>query len=114
MADSNMRNFDKRMERILHRHQKLARGYVPAITDDGLIVAQPKRRIVLPWRSVLFLLVLGLGYKAFMLASIGPEAYAARIATLATGTQIEQVGAWAMTADPVTVAVADQLSTLLN
>ena len=114
MADANMRSFDKRMERIIRKHQRLARGYVPAITEDGLIVAKPKRSINLPWRSVLILLVAGLGFKVYLFSTIGPEAYEARVARLAGGTQVEQVGAWAMTADPVTVAIAERLAPFLD
>ena len=114
MAEANLQNFDKRMEKILQKHQRLARGYVPAITEDGLIIAKPKRRIVWPWRSVLFLLVVGMGFKVWLYSSIGPEAYNAKVARLSTGTQVEVVGAWAMTADPVTVAAAEQLSLYLE
>lgn len=114
MAEANLRNFDKRMEKILHKHQRLSRGYVPAITEDGLIVARPRRRIVWPWRSVLFLLCIGLGFKVWLYASLGPEAYNAQVATLATGTQTEKVGSWIMTADPVTVAAAEQLNLYLD
>ena len=114
MADANLQNFDKRMEKILRKHQRLSRGYVPAITDDGLIVARPKRSVRLPWRSVLFLLVLGFGFKVFLYASIGPEAYQARVDRLAAGTEWEQVGAWAMAADPVTVAVSEQVVAILD
>lgn len=114
MSDVNMRDFDKRMERILRKHQRLARGYVPAITDDGLIVARPKRSLRLPWRSVLFLLVVGFGFKVFLYASMGPEAYELRVTRLAAGTQMEQIGAWAMAADPVTVAVSERIAGILD
>ena len=114
MADANLRSFDKRMERIVRKHQRLARGYVPAITEDGLIVAKPKRSVKLPWRSVLLLLVVGFGFKMYLFASIGPEAYETRIARLAQGTQVERMGAWMMTADPVTVSVAERLAPILD
>ena len=75
MADANLRSFDKRMERIIAKHSRLSRGYVPAITEDGLIVAQPKRSIWVPWRTMLFLLVVGMGFKIFLHATIGAGAY---------------------------------------
>lgn len=114
MADSNLQNFDKRMERIIRNHQKLSRGYVAAINEDGLIVAKPRRRVWVPWRSVLFLLVLGFVFKVGFYAYIGPDAYQARVENLAAGTEWEQVGAWVMTADPVTVTVADHIKPLLD
>ena len=114
MSNSNLRNFDKRMEKILRHHHKLSQGYVATITDDGLIVAKPQRRVRLPWRSILFLLVLGFGFKVGLHAYIGPEAYQARVDALAGGTGLEQIGAWAMTADTLTVAVSDHIKPLLD
>ena len=114
MADSNMRNFDKRMEKILAKHSQLARGYRPAITEDGLIIAEPKRSLWIPWRSVLFILVVGMGFKIFLHATIGAGAYDARVARLAAGTEIEQFGAWIMSADPITLAASAQVAALLD
>lgn len=114
MADANLRSFDKRMERIIAKHSRLSRGYVPAITEDGLIVAQPKRSIWVPWRTMLFLLVVGMGFKIFLHATIGAGAYDARVARLAAGTPIEQVGAWVMAADPITLAASAQVAAILD
>ena len=114
MADANLDNFDKRMEKILRKHQKMSRGYVATINDDGLIVAKPRRRIRLPWRPILFLLVLALCFKVGLHAYIGPEAYQARVDKLAAGTELEQAGAWAMAADPVTVAVSERIQSILD
>lgn len=109
MAHANTQNFDKRLEKILRKHQKMARGYVPTLTEDGLIVATPRRRVRLPWRAGLFLLVVLMGFKAILLSSIGTTAYAERVAGLQAGTQIERAGAWVMTADPVTVWLSEQI-----
>src|SRR6056297_2267658 len=86
MSDANQRNFEVRMNRINRRQQRLSRGYVMSVNHDGLIIAEPKARSsVIPWRGILFVLVGTLIVKGVMLAQIGPEAYDARVATLASG-----------------------------
>lgn len=112
MAHTNTQNFDKRLEKILRKHQKMSRGYVPTLTEDGLIVATPRRRVRLPWRAGLFLLVVVISFKAFLLAAIGTAAYQDRIAGLQAGTQVERAGAWVMTADPLTVWLSDKIQLL--
>ncbi|MEM0949458.1 MAG: hypothetical protein AAGK37_18815 [Pseudomonadota bacterium] len=114
MADANMRDFDKRMEKIVRHHQKLSRGYVAAINDDGLIVAKPRRRIWVPWRPILFFLIVAFAFKIGLHAYLGPDAYQARVEKLAAGTEWAQVGAWVMAADPVTIAVSERIQPLMD
>lgn len=114
MADTNMQNFDRRMEKLIRKHQRLARGYVPAITDDGLIVARPRRSIRLPWRPFLWLAVAAFVVKVAAVSILGPEAYNAKVADLTAGTEMQRVGAWVMNADPITVALSEQFAVLFN
>lgn len=114
MADANMQNFDKRMDAILRKHSQLAKGYTPRMTKDGLIVAQPARRLRLPWRSLLVILMLVMGFKVYLHATIGAEAYAETVAGLSAGSQVEQAGAWIMQADPLTVAASAQMAAFLD
>jgi hypothetical protein len=113
MTQANSQNFDKRMERILRKHQRMSHGYVPVLTEDGLIVPAPKRRPVrLPLRLIAFTLIGLMAFKIMLFVSIGDTAYEARVATLQAGSQWEQVGAWIMSADPVTVWAAEQIALL--
>lgn len=114
MPNANQRKFEVRMNRINRRHQRLSRGYVMSVNHDGLIIAEPKPRTsVIPWRGLLFVLVGTLIVKGVMLAQIGETAYEARVATLASGNQVERIGAYVLSADPVTQWIAAQVAPIL-
>jgi hypothetical protein len=106
-----MQDFDERIRRIDRRHRTLSRGFVLSVSRDGLIVARPESsRFRFPWRVLLLLLIAVLGFKVVLHATIGPEAYAERLARLSNGTVAEQMSAYALHADPVTVWIADTVS----
>jgi hypothetical protein len=106
-----MHEFDDRLRRINRRNRVLSRGFVLSVERDGLIVARPETsRFRFPWRVMLFLLVAVLGFKTLLHAYIGPEAYAERLARLSSGTVAEQMSAYVLHADPVTVWVANLVS----
>ncbi len=110
MSDAQMHEFDQRLQRIDRRHQLLARGFALSVSKDGLIVARPQRDSRrFPWRGLLMVLVAVLGFKAMLYAQIGAEDYNARIATLSAGSVVEQIGAYAMAADPFTVWLASAI-----
>lgn len=115
MADANMEDFYRRMDRIDRNHRKLARGYVTTVNADGLIVARPRtssRRF--PWRGLMLVLALMIVFKGFMYAQIGAADYDARVALLQQGTIAEQVGGYIMKADPVTVAISAWFEDMLR
>lgn len=116
MADANLQSFDKRLRRVTRRHNKLSRGYVHSVNHDGLIVATPRRQrreSRFPVRG-LFLVVMGvLLFKGFLYAQLGGATYNNRLAKLQSGTEVEKVGAFMMTADPATLWVAEQLNKVL-
>lgn len=99
--------FDKRLKRIVRRHEKMANGVVKTINSDGLIVVRPRiYKPRFPLKGLVVLLVLGFLFKGFLLAYLGEENYADRVATLQQGTLMEQAGGWVMQADPATALVA--------
>ena len=115
MSASQFDEFDRRMRRINRRHSKLSRGYKTSVNADGLLVATPiQRRTNVPLRGVLIVLAVLMIFKGFLLAQLGPVAYEDRVARLAGGTTIEQVGGWIMTADPATIWIADKVSSLVR
>lgn len=112
--NDNQRNFEVRMNKIGKRQQRLSRGYVMSVNHDGLIIAEPKRKSsVIPWRGLLFVLVGTLIVKGVMFAQAGEENYTARVATLASGNQVEQIGAYVLAADPVTRWIGTQVAPFL-
>ncbi len=51
-------------------------------------------------------------FKGFLHYQIGATAYDERVARLSAGTVVEQAGAYAMTADPVTLWISEQFASL--
>jgi len=112
MPDANMQNFDKRMDKILRQHSRIAKGYKPKMTKNGLIVAQPRSRLRLPWRPILFLLIIAFAAKVTFISTMGIEAYNAQVASLIAGLPGEEYAAWILKADPWTVAASEQVAAL--
>lgn len=111
MSETQMQEFDDRLRRIDRRNRTLSRGFVLSVSRDGLIVARPENsRFRFPWRVMLFLLVAVMGFKVLLHAYIGSEAYAERLSRLSNGTVAEQMSAYLLHADPVTVWVANFVS----
>ncbi len=107
--------FDKRLKRIVRRHEKITTtGAVRSVNADGLIVAKPRLyRPRFPLKGLLAVLFLGFLFKGFLLAYLGDDGYAERVASLQGGSTMEQVGAWVMQPDPVTAFAAQGISLVL-
>lgn len=106
--------FDKRVKKIVRRHGKMSNGVVRRVNSDGLIVAKPRvYRPRFPLKGLVAVLLLGFLFKGFMFSYLGGAAYAERVATLQNGTALEQVGAWVMQPDPVTVMAAQGIAIIL-
>jgi len=112
MADPNMTDFGKRVQRINKRHQRLAQGYIPSVNHDGLIVARVRRRGPrFPWKGVAMCFVAFFLFKGFLLMQLGEDTFNSRVEKLQSGTAVERAGAYAMAADPVTKWIAGQIVT---
>ncbi len=110
MSVKQQRDFEQRMQRINRHHRKLSRGFVASVNSDGLIVARPRAfSIGFPWRGLLFVLVVLLGLKVALFATMGEAEYTATVDRLKAGTMAEQIGGYAMAADPATVWLAQQV-----
>lgn len=101
-------DFAKRLTNLGAKHAQMSRGYVNALTRDGLIVTKPKRfrRNNSGLRMIAIVIVGFFFFKAIALANIGPAAYADRLAVMESGTKLEQVGAVIMGPDVITRTVA--------
>lgn len=114
MADANQARFAKRLKNIEQRHQQLSSAYVRLEERDGLLVpvkaSRPRRG--LPLRGIALTLGAFLIFKGFLLAYHGPVTYMDRVATLEEGSVVEQLGGWIMTADPITIWIADHFNML--
>lgn len=111
MADPQMNEFYGRLKRVERIHRR--GGGFEAEGTLGRPRAVERRRS--SWLRPLLLVVAGfLFLKALLLMQIGPIDYQERVDRLSQGTQVEQVGAWAMQMDPATVWVSHRLRELLK
>ena len=107
--------FERRMRRISRRHSKLSHGFVTQVTDDGLVVAKPRRpRGYATLRGIYLILLVLFVFKGFLHANLGASAYQERVENLMGGNIVEQVGGFAMTADPVTLWLSTTISSLVR
>lgn len=107
--------FNDRLRTISRKHNKMADGYKTVVSKDGLIVAVPKRQgRGVPLKFLLALVIGFFAFKAFMLSSLGEASYAQSVAKLEQGSTVEQVGAVAMSMDPVTTLISDFASAILR
>lgn len=106
-------NFDKRTRRVVKKHERMnRRGVRHTVGRDGLIVARPRRRSLLPMRLILPIVLLGFAYKAYVYQELGTEGYEARVAALAEGNRVEQIGAVLMQPEPVTLFLAQKIAAI--
>ncbi len=115
MSASQFDEFDRRMRRISRRQSKLSHGYVTAVTDDGMVIAKPKRRGNKgALRGFVLIVAVLILFKGFLHAQLGAVAYQDRVDALTAGSVVEQAGGWVMTADPLTLWLSDTLGSLVR
>ncbi|WP_371226174.1 hypothetical protein [Roseovarius sp. 2305UL8-3] len=103
--------FDKRLLRISRKRAKLLNGYTSQVGKDGLIVFRPSRRASrgFPLKGLLILAIGFFCFKGLLLAHLGEQVFTARVDLLATGSVVEQAGAFMMQADPISQGIAQQV-----
>lgn len=115
MSAQQYDEFERRMRRISKRHSKLSHGFVTQVTDDGLVVARPRKRgRNATLRGLVLIVAVIFVFKGFLHAHLGATAYDERVEKLAAGNLVEQAGAWAMTADPVTLWLSGTIGSLVR
>lgn len=114
MSQVQEQEFDRRIRRLLRKHDRLAQGVVHRVGPDGLITAHPRRRMPLPpLRAIVMILAAAFVFKAYLLYALGAATYDERLAVLETGNLFEQAGAVVMTPDPATEWMAAQMTRIL-
>jgi hypothetical protein len=114
MSDPSIAEFNTRIARIQKARAK-GHGFEAAGTLGRSFYTKGdpryRRRLSFPvLRPLIVTLVLCTALKALFLHQLGPDAYNARVAGLMSGEGIDRIGGWIMHADPVTKAVARQIS----
>lgn len=112
MTDANYARFNERLHEIESRHKGQSSGFVRLVERNGILAPadQTRGRRALPVRGIVLSLLAFLGFKGVLLAQLGAVTYVSRVAQLESGTIVEQMGAWAMRADPVTLFIADTVA----
>ncbi len=107
--------FESRLRRLLRKHRALSRGYTTRMRPDGLIEARPRRSVnPISGRALVLFLGAFVLFKGFLIANLGTAGYADRVALLESGTFVEQAGAFAMQADPLSELAAQKLAPFLR
>ncbi|GGM03421.1 hypothetical protein [Pseudooceanicola nanhaiensis] len=115
--NAQQKEFSARVGRIERKARAMEHGSEARLRKDGLIEIRPARkplRRFVPVKLILLLVVLGLGYKVFLLGSLGESAYEARLAALEDGSTAARVGSALMQVDPVTRALAGLVAPYLG
>lgn len=107
MHDPNLRDFHSRIGRIERTHAN--GGGFEAAGTLGMsyynALKAPRRRY--GWLMPMVLVAMTIvAIKAGILATIGDDAYTARLATLSQGDVADQIGAYVLQADPLTHYIA--------
>ena len=114
MAKAKDFSFDQRVGRIVRHHKALARGAVTQIGPDGLLTVRPRRTSLrFPWRGLVMSLLMVIVVKAGLFAYLGAEAYSEKLIEMQAGNGAEQFGAWIMTPDFATEALASYIAPFL-
>lgn len=113
MADPNLRDFYGRIYRIQKRHRQ-GGGFEAAGTLGRAYFQPPQSRsLAAPvLRALIMMLVAVTLVKVLMLSAVGPQEYATRLSVLQQGDSFDRVGAFVMTADPVTTFLAGKVAAL--
>ena len=108
--------FEKKLRRVVKRHNRLATaGVVHKMLPDGQIIAKPRIYTPrFPWAGLAMLIVAVLMFKGYVHYALGAQDFAARADALSGGTLLEQVGALAMIADPVTLTLSNVFAVILG
>ena len=124
MADARQLQFHDRLSKIHGQRSTgkkgfvgLKTGYMPSGNHDGMMIPIPGDRVKssrIPYRGIFWFAAAILVFKGFLYSQLGQSVYEDRVALLEEGTVIEQVGAYAMKADPVTIWIGEQISIYLK
>ena len=114
MTDANYARFNQRLHEIESRHRNQSSGFVRLVERNGILAPaeRVRGRRGLPVRGIVLSLLTFLAFKGFLMAHLGAVTYVNRVAQLESGTLVEQMGAWAMRADPVTLWISEQIAIL--
>ena len=101
-------SFDDRLDRIQRKHHRSRNFRNTATYDrDGYMVMRARRRrIGVPWSGLIMIVLTFFGIKGAVMAEMGPENYATKVAYLKEGSVLELMISRSMRPDPLSGLVA--------
>lgn len=115
MTDRNMQDFQHRLHRIDEIHQ--AGGAFEAAGSLGRAYfdsSRPRSRRAIWLRPLALIFTSAMLLKGGLYAHLGAESYGERVDGLMAGGLADQVGAWMLKADPLTVFLAGYIRPLMG
>ena len=115
LADVNKDRFIERLNTIQQKNDP-NKKVVRKVSKDGLVieVVEPRRKQLIPVKSLLTLALIFVILKGFVFAHLGGEEYESRIDTLKEGHSGQVLAAFLLDADPATQTMARGLSVVLR
>jgi hypothetical protein len=113
-------HFDRRLEQLEEKKAALHEGHRLTVDETGLMTLIPtgerRRQIgrMIPVRALMVMAAVLLSFKGFLLYQLGYGVYAAKLSSMQKGDAVDQIGAYLMQIDPVTVWVYEALSFLIG
>ncbi|MGO4853743.1 hypothetical protein [Phaeovulum sp. W22_SRMD_FR3] len=115
MADENLNSFQQRLSRIDGIHAEGGAFEATGMLGRRYFATAPVRRGRGGWlRAAGLVLAAVLVFKSGLLAYLGAGVYGERVAQLQRGGPVDQLGAWVLVADPVTVRLASYGAEILR
>jgi hypothetical protein len=111
-VDPNLNDFYSRVSRIEKSHAK-GYGFEARGTVSRKAPSKGGGRLLRLAKPLVLAVVLGLGLKGVIHYYVGAQTYESRVSALAAGSGFDPIGAWLMTADPVTLAISGQMEAML-
>ncbi len=102
-------HFDRRLEMLEDKKAALDQGHRLEVDPNGLMTLSPtgvrRRKLVrlLPLRALMIIAFTLLTFKGFLLFQLGLGTYTAKVTAMAKGDTMDQIGAYLMQIEPVTL-----------
>jgi hypothetical protein len=108
MMDPNLQDFYARIARVQAAHSR-GLGFEAVGTLGRSHYAKPRRRRIPLVKPLVVAALCVIGLKSTIHYHVGDGVYRDRVATLAAGDNVDRVGAYVMTPDPVTLWASAKL-----
>lgn len=113
-------HFDRRLEQLEEKKAALQEGRRLTVDDSGLMKLIPtgvrRRQIgrLMPVRAILIIAAVLMTFKGFLLYQLGIGVYTAKVAGMQQGDTTDQIGAYLMQIEPVSLWIYEAFRFVLG